>query len=286
MSLKKQWLLSIVIVIFTATWLAGHEWTPKPFDSTTVGLQSGGAGLVAPAGVTASPTTSAVASPDVTDHPLPTTRLLPTVHPATTGPHAFIRTNPDGTPVTWSPCAPIHYSVNSDEMPANGAQVLRAAIDRVSAATGLKFIQDEGTHAKPSEFGLPDDVPPGSEWGYVPVLIAWATEKEFSPLKGDVAGVASPIPFPAASSSVKPQHMLQYVSGQVVLDAEYYRAIAAQGLTTWEEATLMHELGHLVGLAHVHVATELMNEDNVGLLQFGPGDLQGLAEAGSGRCTF
>ena len=48
----------------------------------------------------------------------------------------------------------------------------------------------------------------------------------------------------------------------------------------------MHELGHVVGLAHVHDASELMNPENVGLTRLGPGDRAGLAALGSGRCFY
>jgi hypothetical protein len=120
---------------------------------------------------------------------------------------------------------------------------------------------------------------------YLPVLVDWATEKEFSPLAGNIAGVASPFWFTATSSSLETP-MYQYNSGEVTLDADYYRTIAAEGWTGEEQAIIMHELGHLVGLDHVPVSTELMNAKSDGLMNYGPGDLQGLAAAGSGRCTF
>jgi hypothetical protein len=49
-------------------------------------------------------------------------------------------------------------------------------------------------------------------------------------------------------------------------------------------AVMMHELGHVVGLAHVHDVRELMNPKTVGRTSFGPGDLEGLAELGAARC--
>jgi len=38
-------------------------------------------------------------------------------------------------------------------------------------------------------------------------------------------------------------------------------------------------------LGHVRDDDELMNEDNVGLLDFGPGDRAGLARVGSTSCA-
>ena len=49
---------------------------------------------------------------------------------------------------------------------------------------------------------------------------------------------------------------------------------------------LLHELGHLVGLDHVDDWTELMHgggEPNI--IDFGPGDLTGLARLGQGECV-
>jgi predicted Zn-dependent protease len=48
---------------------------------------------------------------------------------------------------------------------------------------------------------------------------------------------------------------------------------------------VLHELGHVVGLAHVDDARELMYRDNVGQTSFGSGDLTGLAALGRGRCV-
>ena len=47
---------------------------------------------------------------------------------------------------------------------------------------------------------------------------------------------------------------------------------------------LLHELGHVLGLDHVDNADELMNDDNLGLTAYGPGDLAGLRQLGNGPC--
>jgi hypothetical protein len=76
-----------------------------------------------------------------------------------------------------------------------------------------------------------------------------------------------------------------YVTGSVSLDTSDFETILARPDGEAEaRAIVMHELGHVVGLAHVDDPAQLMNADNVGLTNFGPGDLAGLALLGKGRC--
>jgi hypothetical protein len=165
-------------------------------------------------------------------------------------------------------------------MPANGIQVLHAAIAEISAATGLKFVQAPDTHAVP--WGNGADLDNTTDGLFPPVLVDWATEKEYSPLTGH-GGVASPFAFVVTNWPKPIAH--QYVSGQVTLSADVFRTLAGHGAVDAERGLLVHEFGHLVGLGHVNDSTEIMNPTVI-VTRPGPGDLQALAEAGSGRCTF
>jgi predicted Zn-dependent protease len=72
----------------------------------------------------------------------------------------------------------------------------------------------------------------------------------------------------------------------VKLDADEFALLAGQtDGTPLMRAIVLHELGHVVGLAHVDDPRELMYGDNVGLLDFGAGDRAGLARVGSGSCS-
>jgi hypothetical protein len=169
----------------------------------------------------------------------------------------------------------IHYVVNTQQMPANGVEAVNEAIDQVSRATGLAFVSDGFTSRRPA-----GTIHPRTAHGtYAPVLIAWATGRQFSPVAGN-AGVTFPAPVHTGTRGVD-----RYVSGEVVLHAGVFADLAADDHEDRERAIIMHELGHLVGLGHVNDRDEIMNPTSVAWA-FGPGDLQGLAEAGSGRCTY
>jgi hypothetical protein len=49
-------------------------------------------------------------------------------------------------------------------------------------------------------------------------------------------------------------------------------------------AVVEHELGHLLGLDHVHDDSQLMNADNKGLTDYAAGDQLGLERLGRGHC--
>jgi hypothetical protein len=112
------------------------------------------------------------------------------------------------------------------------------------------------------------------------VLIAWSTPAEFGELSGPVIGLAGSEPVSADDEQ------LALVSGQVVLDADQLgEVLALSGGRAIALATITHELGHLVGLAHVSDQRQLMYPSARPLVaNFGRGDLTGLAALGLGRC--
>lgn len=212
---------------------------------------------------------------DVAEQAIPH-RIAPPVPVTTSGSYAFMHTA-EGQPVTYSPCRPIQYALNLDGAPAGSEAVLGTAINEVERATGLRFEYVGTTHTKPlekepvtSRLGL-DDAPP--------VTIGWATPTEAPMLAGDIAGYAGS---GYVTIDGRPTH---YITGRVVLDAETYASLVQSPAGAAEaRAIAMHELGHLVGLAHVADPSELMNRQNSRQQQFGPGDLAGLARLGSGSC--
>ena len=194
--------------------------------------------------------------------------------------YRFAATQPDAVnPVTWSPCRPIHYVVRPLNQPPSGPAAVAQAIASLSAATGLTFIDDGPTDEVPTgsrEPYLPDRY--GDRWA--PVLIAWATPEEVPDFGIDVAGEAG------ATRVTTPSGDTAYVSGIVYLDPAKYLEIASRSGQAIADSVILHELGHLVGLAHVNDPGQLMwpRGNSSGLTTFQLGDLTGLDQVGSGPC--
>ncbi len=112
------------------------------------------------------------------------------------------------------------------------------------------------------------------------MLIGWVDQASFPLVAGDIAGIGG-------SSVVAPEGpgSERYVTGQGALDRDWFaEAVARPGGDADARAVVRHELGHLVGLDHVSDPGELMAESNSGVTTLGPGDRQGLAAVGAGRC--
>jgi len=184
----------------------------------------------------------------------------------------------NGDPVTWSPCRPIHYVVRETNQPAQGALLLERAIGTTSAATGLRFVRDGTTTEGPSA-ERPGYQPEryGDRWA--PVLVAWATPDEVADFAGGIAGEAGPMRVTTASGA------RAYVSGTVYLDpAKFSRALNERGADL-ASALVLHELGHLVGLAHVSDPEAIMFPQlNPAVTGYSLGDRVGLAALGGGSC--
>lgn len=194
--------------------------------------------------------------------------------PHGTGDFRFEMTQPGSTdPVSYDPCRPIGYVINPAGAPPSYEAFVRQAVGRVSAATGFEFRYRGITQDRSFEDRgrAPTDAPP--------VLIGWATPDEVPRLAGRVAGLGG-----STAVQQAPDH-LDYVTGMVALDRDAFADLSHRpGGLAEERAIVMHELGHVVGLAHVEDRSEQMYADNLGLTSYGPGDLEGLAALGAVPC--
>jgi hypothetical protein len=178
-----------------------------------------------------------------------------------------------GKPVRWNPCTAIHWKFRTVAGPAYGVVVAREAVARISALTGIKFIEDSGTTATPTSAWLPK-----STTGIRPVLIGWTDASHSDLLAGQTAsvlGVARTAYFGVTIDGVS---LAATKAGVIALDRT--NKLPLRGAVSWK-TTLLHELGHMMGLAHVGNTAELMYpvlSRSLTDLQYG--DRQGLYKLG------
>lgn len=198
------------------------------------------------------------------------------------GTFRFVATQPNRpeVPVAYDPCRPVEIVVNDAQAPPGTEGLVEAAAADVASATGLQLTilgtTDEGASPdRPTE----DYARYGRGWS--PVVIGWTSPTEIPRLAGRVAGIGGSSRWGASITATT-----RFVTGEVWLDAPQLTQVMARPEGAAEvRAIVLHELGHLVGLDHVNDPRELMYEENVGMLDFGPGDREGLAALGSGSCA-
>jgi hypothetical protein len=217
------------------------------------------------------------------DVPLPMpegdpTRPLPEVSASTTGPYAFITVDGD-TPVRHDPCRPIEWVLSTADLPAFAQVEVEAAVADISTRTGLKFVFVGMTDEQASfDRALFQEERYGE--GYAPVIIGWSDATRTPDLDGNVSGIGGSTALPGAYGT---QRYLR--SGVVILDVEDLESyLASSGGALQVRAIIMHELAHVLGLAHVEDPSQLMFATNDRQNTWGDGDLAGLAIAGAGPC--
>lgn len=274
--------LVLVLAVGTAVLTGPGSWPGAPVVRGAGG--PGAAPLDAGAGA---PSTRPPTAGEPTDRPAPgveaapTPRGVPLPPPPGGGAHAFVAFQTDGvTPVAYDPCRPVHYVLRPDSAPPGGEELVHEAVSRISEVTGLHFVYNGATDESSSperDVYQPDRY--GRRWA--PVLITWETEEQNSALAGDVVGEAGSVP---ASLGDGPR---VYLTGTVSLDAprlaEILRGRDGRSVV---RSILLHELGHLMGLAHVDDEAQLMfPEARREVPDFAAGDLTGLAALGAGVCV-
>ena len=195
------------------------------------------------------------------------------------GPHQFLAVQSDASsPVTYDPCRPLSYVVNARTAPPGGDALLFDAVETISQSTGLRF-QYEGPTDEPAtqERLAFQRARYGDRWA--PILIAWSDPGEMPALHGDVTGNggSTRVHLPFGGPTV-------YVSGRISLDGPQLGEMLARKGDVPVRGTILHELGHLVGLDHVDDPAQLMyRTSHYG--EFQRGDMAGLARLGAGSCV-
>jgi hypothetical protein len=195
------------------------------------------------------------------------------------GEYRFLRETPDGTPYRWDPCIPIHYEVNLAAAPDGALEEVRAAVDRVADASGYAFVF-VGTTTRTADQQIGTAFQTGGTTGrWLPLLITWVPHAHFDYLVDTHRAAAFGMPRTGDGE----QHTV-YESGLVAIDAGGDLP-PGFGSRYSEGVVLMHELGHIMGLAHVGDGDELMwspdveggdPHPNLAVHDWGPGDRRGL----------
>jgi len=181
-----------------------------------------------------------------------------------------------GGPLRWDACSPVRFVLSEPSAPEHAVRDLTAALTILREATGLDLQLSGMTEERPrADRPLVDVDGSGTRWR--PVLVAWAQPGEGGiPLTALDRGVAMPV-------SVRDGDREAYVTGQVALNAARADLVAGFGdRSDAIGATLLHEIAHLLGLAHVEDVSQLMASDpGRGPVVLGAGDQAGLRAIGA-----
>jgi hypothetical protein len=199
------------------------------------------------------------------------------------GPHptarfAFIETDPvTGEAVRFDPCSDVRYVVNPVGAPPGAMADLRRSLELISEATGLTFVDE----------GLTDEVPGfgrrayqhrryGRRWA--PVLIGWV-DRGVEGFRHGGLGIGK------ATIRESDRGVRAIVSGWVMLNANAALEPGFGPGDTWGEV-ILHELAHVLGLAHVDDPRQIMYPSvTPGPARLASGDIDGLRWVGDwGDC--
>lgn len=160
-------------------------------------------------------------------------------------PYAFLMTDDFGKPARWNPCEEISWSWESGS--PKQRDLARAAFRKVSAVTSLNFVESSaGTKVRI----MFEDLEPG------------------------ILGYGSFYADPLAVVNGKDKDFVAK-SGTLRVDPRATKLDDTRMLNL-----LMHEIGHIVGLAHVKARSQVMFREVQARTEFGAGDIAGLQQLG------
>ncbi len=188
--------------------------------------------------------------------------------PPSTGSHDFLFT-PTPTPPgygRWDPCRrQIKYAVNSLRATQREIDEMHLALQAIERASGFDFVPYKPDPR--TTVGLDDRRPPGG----ADFLIGFSDPSQTPTLAGGVIGVGGGFWFSSTG---------RIDSGFVILD------VPQLGNPNDLRATMVHELGHAMGLGHAGDPNQLMYPVLTGRATLGAGDKHGLWRLGTAQACF
>ena len=225
----------------------------------------------------APPTSPDVPSPSIgTPLPTPTTEPAPAAGP---GSYRFSERRPLGDPVVWERCH-ITYRLLLQGAPDYAVADVEEAIVRLEAATGFALDQLADGDEDPRPAVLRMDIARRTEGA--DIVIAWLPHGAFTEVNEELRVRGHPIAWTGTYYHDE-RYASRYDGALIVLD----RARAGRpGFEGWwtHGMTLLHELGHAVGLGHVGDPEQTMyggRSPDLALDDWGEGDLAGLDAVGA-----
>ncbi|HEX5090967.1 MAG TPA: matrixin family metalloprotease [Nocardioides sp.] len=204
--------------------------------------------------------------------------------------HVFLTDR--GTRYSFNPCRTIRYAVNAAEVGPTGLAIAQAAMNQVSAATGIP-VKYVGTSTQLPFLTRHTRLPKGQD-----LLLAFATEAEYPAFVTESAlGQGGPVQVRAARDG-RHHRVWQTTQAAAIFDTTAWNSgryawTLDSTKPNWGEV-MLHEVGHAFGLDHSPAADEIMfwqagngvYPDGHFRALYDAGDLAGLATDGLGQGCF
>lgn len=191
-------------------------------------------------------------------------------------PYRFAATGPDGSPARWDPCSAHRVYVDLRHAPAGAVADLVAAFGRADAVSGLRFHLAGGTRAGLNR-SWRSRTTGRSPSAWAPITVRWAPPGQPLAIPGKAA-------LTRTSWVTDPRGRDIYVTASITFASTAGRQHSTGAGRPELRAIAEHEIGHLLGLAHVSDPHQLMYAVVGRVTGYGPGDRTGLRRLGHGSC--